>query len=144
MTICGTPGYMPPEVRNGRYELHHEVYSLGGLLYFMLTGDDPNPQRISQQLKNFHRENADCKNAYELLSRMWEPEAEKRMKLEGIACLSIIIFKLSVSEVRRHQFLQYTSIINNKVISSSNPISCKHRIILADGKCERCQEFIEA
>uniref|UniRef100_A0A1I7WWG7 Protein kinase domain-containing protein n=1 Tax=Heterorhabditis bacteriophora TaxID=37862 RepID=A0A1I7WWG7_HETBA len=40
-TVVGTPGYIAPQVLEQRYDQAADVYSLGGVLFTMLTGNDP-------------------------------------------------------------------------------------------------------
>ncbi|RCN44357.1 kinase domain protein [Ancylostoma caninum] len=40
-TVVGTPGYIAPQVFKQEYDQAADVYSLGGVLYTMLTGNDP-------------------------------------------------------------------------------------------------------
>lgn len=41
--VCGTTSYMSPEVLNGRYAMECDVWSLGVITYFMLSGTLPFP-----------------------------------------------------------------------------------------------------
>ena len=48
-TLCGTPGYMAPEVILGQgYGLGSDWFSLGCVLYDMVTGAPPFPTRADQ------------------------------------------------------------------------------------------------
>lgn len=40
-TLCGTPNYISPEVMNQSYGLSTDVWSIGCILYAMLTGTPP-------------------------------------------------------------------------------------------------------
>ena len=42
-TAAGTPGYMAPEQMHGDADERADVYGLGGLLFFLLTGKHPTP-----------------------------------------------------------------------------------------------------
>jgi len=47
-TMVGKQSYMPPEQLRGKAVPQSDIYSLGGTLYFLLTGRDPIPLEVSQ------------------------------------------------------------------------------------------------
>jgi serine/threonine-protein kinase len=56
--LFGTPAYMPPEVCNGeRASTRSDIYSLGAVLYFMLTGTSLFPDRTFAEtvMSHIHR-----------------------------------------------------------------------------------------
>ena len=81
-TCVGTPGYMAPEIQNRqKYSIEGELYSLGGVLYFMFTGDDPRHERKKVQLAKIRE--TQHHTAAELLESLWQEDPKLRIKLEG-------------------------------------------------------------
>lgn len=78
-TMLGTPGYIAPQVYGRHYNQKADVYSLGGILYLMLTGEDP-PRDHDVNL---------CKLAISvegavLIQNMMDPDEERRIHLGDI------------------------------------------------------------
>jgi tRNA A-37 threonylcarbamoyl transferase component Bud32 len=46
-TLVGKPSYVSPEQFSGRANKQSDLYSLGGVLHFMLTGKDPEPLTVA-------------------------------------------------------------------------------------------------
>lgn len=42
-TLVGKPSYVSPEQFSGHANLRSDIYSLGAVIYFMITGEDPEP-----------------------------------------------------------------------------------------------------
>jgi serine/threonine-protein kinase len=55
--IAGTPAYMSPEQAGGRHPLdaRTDLYSLGAVAYFLLTGEPPFPRGSVRQMLEAHR-----------------------------------------------------------------------------------------
>uniref|UniRef100_A0A8L8Q1S8 Protein kinase domain-containing protein n=1 Tax=Heligmosomoides polygyrus TaxID=6339 RepID=A0A8L8Q1S8_HELPZ len=75
-TVVGTPGYIAPQVFKQEYDQAADVYSLGGVLYTMLTGNDP-PSKGPMRFDGLGM------SAVELIERMMEADASKRIALNG-------------------------------------------------------------
>ncbi len=46
-TLVGKPSYVSPEQFSGHANLRSDLYSLGAVIHFMLTGEDPEPLTVS-------------------------------------------------------------------------------------------------
>lgn len=46
-TLVGKPSYVAPEQFSGRANLQSDLYSLGAVIHFMLTGEDPEPLTVA-------------------------------------------------------------------------------------------------
>src|SRR5262249_14428983 len=55
-TIAGSPPFMPPEQATGREDLDRrtDIYSLGGVAYFLLTGKAPFERDTAMQMMMAH------------------------------------------------------------------------------------------
>ncbi|VDK84836.1 unnamed protein product [Onchocerca ochengi] len=79
-TMLGTPGYIAPQVYNRHYNQKADVYSLGGILYLMLTGNDPPRDR---EVNPFEKKVISLEGAT-LIQSMMEPNEERRISLGDI------------------------------------------------------------
>ncbi|MBE9040957.1 serine/threonine protein kinase [Oscillatoriales cyanobacterium LEGE 11467] len=79
-TFVGTLGYMPPEQFFGQVGAASDLYSLGAMLLFLLTGESPAdlPQR---RMKLKFRDRIDVSTEFaDWLEKMLEPAVEERLK----------------------------------------------------------------
>ncbi|EJD75333.1 serine/threonine protein kinase [Loa loa] len=79
-TMLGTPGYIAPQVYNRHYNQKADVYSLGGILYLMLTGSDPPRDREVNPFK----EKISLEGAT-LIQSMMDPNEERRISLGDVS-----------------------------------------------------------
>ncbi|KAK6734435.1 hypothetical protein RB195_017928 [Necator americanus] len=83
-TVVGTPGYIAPQVFKQEYDQAADVYSLGGVLYTMLTGGDP-PTKGPMRFDGLSL------SAVDLIESMMEQEASKRISLNEIQRSSFMV-----------------------------------------------------
>ncbi|KAL6734095.1 hypothetical protein Aduo_004673 [Ancylostoma duodenale] len=83
-TVVGTPGYIAPQVFKQEYDQAADVYSLGGVLYTMLTGNDP-PSKGPMRFDGLGL------SAVELIESMMEQDAAKRIPLNEIQRSSFMV-----------------------------------------------------
>ncbi|ELP91623.1 protein serine/threonine kinase, putative [Entamoeba invadens IP1] len=92
----GTPKYMAPEVLNKQhYKMSSDVYSLGVTFYEALIWGEAYPKqkfKFAWSIADFvtSGKRLECldnmnQDAYNIISMMWEDEADKRIKIEKVA-----------------------------------------------------------
>lgn len=91
-TLAGTPYYIAPEVLRGYYGIECDIWSLGVLLFLLLTGDYPfdgdNRSEVFEKIKK-GKYSLDCaqnhisKAGKDLLSKMLTKDPKKRITAEN-------------------------------------------------------------
>ncbi|GMS96110.1 hypothetical protein PENTCL1PPCAC_18285, partial [Pristionchus entomophagus] len=99
-TVAGTPGYMDPHVvRRDKYGNEVDLYSLGCVLYMMLTGREPkedsNQKRRFPTLSNLEEQAAD------LILRLTDDDLSKRMGITELKRIATHGFEKSVRSISR-------------------------------------------
>jgi serine/threonine protein kinase len=92
-TFCGSPSYCAPEcLRDAPYDGNlSDVWSLGVLLYLMVTGEMPwdveNAGQMQRQIvaAEYRRIHADVgKDCLDLIARLLRPRPEERIKIDQV------------------------------------------------------------
>jgi len=108
-TACGTPGYVAPEIINGRpYGKSVDVWSLGVIIYILLCGYPPFYNTNQTQLFKAIREG---KFAFD--SPYWDPISDSAKDLIR-KCLTVDVHKrLDVDGILAHPWVAKEAVSNN-------------------------------
>ena len=82
MTTCGTPTYSAPEVWKGTYTNKVDCYSIGVLIFVMLSGHFP---KVNEKGPIFFGKvwGQVSREAIELIGQLMDPDAEKRISAKA-------------------------------------------------------------
>lgn len=100
-TACGTPGYVAPEIINGKvYGKSVDIWSLGIIIYILLCGYPPFYHKNQAQLFKLIRE-----GRYEFDSPYWDPISDSAKSLIR-GCLTVDVSKrLTIDGVLSHPWV---------------------------------------
>ncbi|KAH7724993.1 CRE-ZYG-1 protein [Aphelenchoides avenae] len=139
----GTPGYKAPEVGRDKYSEEVDIYSIGCILYLMLTGEDP-PRSGGFPSAKLAKLDPDARD---LIERLTHPNLKYRLELKDIISQPFMVkntaVRDSVTASASYRQMRDTPVIR----SHSRPRSgsrnrssdnCKH-VLIENGICERCK-----
>lgn len=86
-TIIGTAGYMPPEQFAGAASPASDLYALGGVLLFLLSGRTPGQFKSERLRVSFEREVEVGPRMSALLGALLDPIAEDRPTASQVSAL---------------------------------------------------------
>jgi calcium/calmodulin-dependent protein kinase I len=110
-TACGTPGYVAPEIINGKpYGLTVDVWSLGVIIYILLCGYPPFYNQNQNQLFKQIRE-----GRFVFDSPYWDPISEQAKDLIKLALTVDVHKRPNIQTIIQHPWL--TSAAPQKDIS---------------------------
>jgi hypothetical protein len=75
-TVVGKHAYIPPEQFKGRASRESDIYAMGATLFFLLTGEDPEPISVSHPAE---LEESVPKEIDELIARLTQPNVGQRL-----------------------------------------------------------------
>ncbi|CAI2363437.1 unnamed protein product [Moneuplotes crassus] len=143
-TICGTMKYIAPEtIGGGKYTFTIDWWSLGIIIYRMLTGQLPHPTSANSKIPKYiinhklpFKKELLTKNAYNLVTKLCERDPELRLGALG------------VDEIKEHPFfknINWTKLYKKEVKPPYKPrkgvVTCGDlRGGLEDTKIKRSQK----
>ncbi|CAB3404484.1 unnamed protein product [Caenorhabditis bovis] len=126
-TIVGTPGYIAPQVFNQDYDQTADVFSLGGVLYTMLTARDP-PSKGNVVLNGLNS------NAANLIERMMHQDAKRRI---GLTEITLSDFMRDIDEEGGTMSREYST--ERRLLSRERNRSTERNALSREGRsAERC------
>lgn len=127
-TTVGTHGYMHPKVaERKKYGLEIDIFSLGAVLFSMLTGEDP--PRHEDANKNINEMIQKTASRYpgdatDLLKRMLSIDKP-----------------IGLTEIHSHPFVM--AVPSSSTILRSSSRECRHLRINENGNCSKCDAVVE-
>ena len=119
--LAGTPYYIAPEVIERNYGKECDIWSLGVVIYFMLSGQMPFEGRSSKELyrnikrAKFKMPDHFCDDLKNLIERMLEKDTNKR--ITAADAMKHDWFKHKITEGHDHLSSEESELIMKKLIT---------------------------
>ena len=118
--VCGTTSYMSPEVLQGRYGVECDVWSLGVITYFMLSGTLPFPGKNDDE-----KEARIAVGSYPMDGKRWENVSEEAKEFVKLLLAKNPKSRLDCKKAKKHRWIMQRATLSDAPLSEDVAQSLK-------------------
>ena len=118
--VCGTTSYMAPEVLQGSYGVECDIWSLGVITYFMLSGTLPFPGKNDDE-----KEARILKGSYPTEGRHWNHVSKEGIDFVRSLLVASPKKRLTCQKAKQHPWIMNRAALSDKPLSEDVAQSLK-------------------
>ncbi|CAJ1351640.1 unnamed protein product [Effrenium voratum] len=137
---CGTDGFMAPEImRNQPYDHKADIFSVGCILHWLLTGHPPKAKEDGSYVMSKIRLNFVSAEARDLVHSLTRPEPQERPSAEEV--LRMPLLRTSVERLRARSARMDAQLLDQMYSYGSFPLLKKAAIVAMVTRAESDADF---
>lgn len=137
---CGTDGFMAPEImRNQPYDQKADIFSVGCILHWLLTGHAPKAKEDGSYVMSKIRLNFVSDEARELVQQLTRPEPQERPSAEEV--LRLPILQGSAERLRKRSKSMDAQLLDQMHAYGNFPLLKKAALVAMVSRAESDEHF---
>eukprot|EP00435_Cladocopium_sp_Y103_P031265 s200_g7.t2 len=137
---CGTDGFMAPEIiRNQPYDQKADIFSVGCILHWLLTGHAPKAKEDGSYVMSKIRLNFVSDEARDLVQQLTRPEPQERPSAEEV--LRLPILQGSAERLRKRSKSMDAQLLDQMHAYGNFPLLKKAALVAMVSRAESDEDF---